>query len=249
MFVSTDFLAIQYGVDERIAKFFVDREPPADNFYWKNKLLYLRFEPGYLFLPLIVDLLYKIGFSKQELLSEEFVQLMEAIGHISAQEEMKRISSTEALRQCAALAKVAGKNSVYLQELSSFFSGEADNIFTTYATGIKALHRGDLFLFAMAALSAEPAVYRNGVRLWFALISSLLLQDDAEDIQADIKNNDENAFVEMGIDDAGIEQIKELVKHNLQLLATVNKTMANKIDQQLINMFNKPHFQQFYKRN
>ncbi len=56
MFISTGYLGIQYGVDNNIAKFFVDREPPANNLYWKDKYLYLRPSPGYLFIPLIVDI-------------------------------------------------------------------------------------------------------------------------------------------------------------------------------------------------
>ena len=68
MFISTDFLAIKFGVDDAIARFFVDREPPANNLYWKDKLLYLRPAPGYLFIPLIVDLLFKIGIERQQLL-------------------------------------------------------------------------------------------------------------------------------------------------------------------------------------
>jgi hypothetical protein len=56
MFVSAGFLGIQYGVDDKIGKFFVDRDPPAENLYWKDKLMYLRVEPGWLFIPLIVEL-------------------------------------------------------------------------------------------------------------------------------------------------------------------------------------------------
>src|SRR4051794_25269752 len=100
MFISADYLSIGYGVGNAIARFFVDREPPADNLYWKGKLLYLRPTPGYLFIPLIVDLLYKLNISKQQLMSEEFVSTMERIGHISALEETNQITSAEAVQQC-----------------------------------------------------------------------------------------------------------------------------------------------------
>ncbi len=76
MFISADFLAIQYGVDDAIAKFFVDRKPPENNLYWKGKELYLRKEPGWLFIPLIVDLLFRLGIPKQQLLSSKFIELI-----------------------------------------------------------------------------------------------------------------------------------------------------------------------------
>ena len=31
MFISTNYLVINYGVDEKIARFFVDSEPPVEN--------------------------------------------------------------------------------------------------------------------------------------------------------------------------------------------------------------------------
>lgn len=99
MFISADFLGITYGVDDKIARFFADREPPLDNLYWKGKLLYLRPSPGYLFIPLIVDLLFKLGIDRNQLLSNEFVSTMEMTGHISALEETGQITKAEAIKK------------------------------------------------------------------------------------------------------------------------------------------------------
>lgn len=249
MFVSTDFLAIHYGVDDTIAKFFVDREPPANNLYWHKKLLYLRFEPGFLFLPLIADLFYKAGVSRSQILSEEFIQLMEAIGHISALEETKKITQREAVEQCHELAAKVCLDPEYLTSLGAYFNNDPGNLFQEFTTGFNALHRGDLFLYSICALSVKPGYYQHLVRVWFALISSLLLQDDAEDIDADKKNNDENAFLESGLDSAGMDKITLLVKNNLQYISTLNKTMAAKLDKQMVEMFNKPFFQQHYNQH
>ncbi len=105
MFISANFLAINYGVDDAISRYFVDRQPPANNLYWHQKLMYLRAEPGWLFIPLIVDLLYKAGVDKKQLLSEEFVGLMEQIGHISAEEELRHITKEDALNKYLDLVK------------------------------------------------------------------------------------------------------------------------------------------------
>ena len=39
MFISSAYLSINYGVDDKIATFFVDREPPVNNLYWTGKLI------------------------------------------------------------------------------------------------------------------------------------------------------------------------------------------------------------------
>lgn len=247
MFVSADYLAIHYGVDDAVAKFFTDREPPANNLYWHEKLLYLRFEPGYLFLPLIVDLLLKQGIPRQELLSEKFVGLLEEIGHISAQEETQRINREEAVKLLLKAAAPVSTNDYFLPALLQFIKKE-DSSFTHAHTGIDALHRGDAFLFSLAALPLNEDQYLQSVKIWVALISLLLLMDDAEDVQHDMKNNDENAFVEVGFTEAGLEKIKALVKNNLQLIASLNKTMAIKLDNEVKNVFNKPAFQQLYNQ-
>jgi hypothetical protein len=243
MFLSAGYLAIQYGVDDEIAKFFVDREPPAGNLYWKDKLLYLRFETGYIFIPLIVDLLFKLGVDKKELLCDPFVGLMEDIGHVSALEEANQINKHEALNQCALLAQKAAVNTGYLKVVNEYFLESGDHPFRGFETGFKALHRGDVFLYSLAALHLSPNQYNTVVQYWFALISTLLLLDDAHDIKADELNNDHNAFLEVGLTKDGILQLQALVQRNLQLLQQVNRPLALKLDKQVIDLF-QTHFQQ-----
>ena len=243
MFVSASFLSINYGIDDAIATFFVDRQPPANNLYWHEKLIYLRLDPGWLFIPLITDLLYKAGVDKKQLLSEEFVSLMEQIGHISALEETKQITREEALNQHINLVKTNHKNEVFYNNIVDFMKGGNNNPFSSYATPFKALHRGDAFLFSLCALQFDENLQVKLVQYWFALISTLLLLDDAEDMEVDKTTGDENAFLESGLTRDGIEQVKEMVKQNLQLISGINKIMAIKLDQKFKALTAKAHIQ------
>jgi hypothetical protein len=242
MFVSTGYLSIQYGVNSEIAKFFVDREPPADNLYWKDKLLYLRFETGYIFIPLIVDILFKLGIDKTELLSERFVGLMEDIGHISALEETKQLSREQAIKQCSDRAAQMAVNIELHQLVNAYFLGETNHPFHDVETGIKALHRGDVFLFSLCALNIPSHLYTTIAQYWFALISLLLLMDDAQDVDADVLEQDENAFIEVGLTTKGIEHLKALVQQNLRLIEKVNKSLTHTVDKQIVDLFHL-HFQ------
>ena len=244
MFISSGFLGIQYGVDDKIAKFFADREPPQNNLYWKDKLMYLRADPGWLFIPLIVDLLYKCGIERGQLLSAKFVGLMEDIGHISAMEETSQINHGEAIEACINLVKDDHTNELYLQHLIDFIKGGTNNPYSALATPFKALHRGDYFLFALCALQFDAALETKLVQHWFALISTLLLLDDADDLNDDKKNGSPNAFVESGMQKEGIDKIIQLVSSNLKLIGAINKSMAAKLDQSFVSLQKLPHINQ-----
>ncbi len=248
MFVSTNFLSINYGVDDAIAKFFVDREPPVNNLYWKDKLLYLRPEAGWLFIPLIADLLYKAGVSKEQVTSKEFVGLLENIGHLSAKHELKILSDDELLNNLVLLTQNNHQNASYYNNLLSFMAGKTDNLFTNLATPFKALHRGDAFLFALCALNFPDDLQTTLVKYWFALISTLLLLDDAQDIESDRHSNDENAFIESGLTPEGLEKIKALAAKNLRFISAINRSMAATLDKKLISISSTQSIQQLLNK-
>ncbi|MDB5247928.1 MAG: hypothetical protein JWQ40_2322 [Segetibacter sp.] len=241
MFISASFLKINYGIDEMIAAFFVDREPPVDNLYWKGKLLYLRPTPGYLFIPLIVDLLYKLGIDRKQLLSEEFVGVMEQVGHISALEETGEITVDDAIQRCSDLVKDSCKNKRWHSSLLDFLYNGESNFFNPLSIPFKALHRGDLFLFSLSVLEFTSDMGDKIAEYWFALISTLLLLDDVEDIETDTKTGQPNAFLESGFDAAGIETIFEWVRRSVERLATLNQTMAHELHEQFTQLVNQPH--------
>lgn len=232
MFISSEFLAINYGLDDNIARFFVDREPPVDNLYWKGKLLYLRPAPGYLFIPLIVDLLYKLGIDRQQLLSEEFVGTMEQVGHISALEETGQISDKEAIEKCVDVVKDRCRNKDWFNNLIDYLIDKKVNFFINLSSPFKALHRGDMFLFSLCALEFSNELDEKIAQQWFALITTLLLLDDAEDIKADEKTGDANAFLESGLNAEGMLSIKKLISQNLEKIRILNPTMAFQLNKQ-----------------
>jgi hypothetical protein len=246
MFVSTKQLVQTYGIDEEIARFFVNREPPANNLYWNEKLLYLRPSlPGYLFIPLIVDLLYKVGLDKHELLSEVFVTAMEQVGHISVLEETGKISMVEAIKQCEQLVKVKSVNDLWLSNVIRYLEQTEANLFTKLTTPFKSLHRGDIFLFSLSTLAFPETLFEKIAKLWFALISLSLLVDDALDIDNDKEFGDENAYIESGLNTKGLKNIEELVKMSVGIISSINTTMAKELERQHQEIAQQPYIQKF----
>ena len=241
MFISSENLGMQYGINDKIARFYIDREPPANNLYWKDKLLYLRPDVGYIFIPLIADLLYKAGINRDDLLSEDYVCMMEDVGHVAALEEAKKINHSEAIRQCISIGE-KGKNKEWQKQMVAYFTGE-DHPFQKLRAPFSALHRGDYFLFSLSALDFDEPMHKRVLNIWFSLITTLLLLDDAEDIEIDKAAGEENAFLQSGMTAYGIETLKQLVKINLQKIDTLNKVMANRIDSKYIYLLEQPHIQ------
>ncbi|TDH18306.1 hypothetical protein EXU57_23925 [Segetibacter sp. 3557_3] len=240
MFVSANFLAINYGVDDTIAKFFTDRQPPANNLYWKDKLMYLRPEIGWLFIPLIVDLLYKSGIPREHLLSEDYVAAMEHIGHISAREEIGEISPQEAVVLATDFVSQKATDEGFLADIVDFVRDGTNNRFKSLSLPFKALHRGDLFLFSLVVLPIQDELEFYVLKCWFALISTLLLLDDADDLELDKANGHENAFIQSGLDQEGVNKIKTLVKTNLAFIAELNRPMASTLDKKFVALSKRP---------
>jgi len=242
MFVSADFLAIQYGIDDAIARFFTDREPPADNLYWKGRQLYVRIETGYIFIPMIVDLFRRLGIPKTTLLGDEYIRLLENIGHITALEEVQRITHAEAIDQCISLTATHHRNQAQYNTIVQFMKGEPSSIVNT--NPYKALHRGDIFLFTLCALDIDDDTFQKAIHYWFALIGLLLILDDADDIETDQQTGDENTFIESGMDVTGIQAISDLVITHLRTIHSINKSMATTLDKKFIRLSEKPLFKQ-----
>ena len=95
------------------------------------------------------------------------------------------------------------------------------------------MHRGDIFLFAFCALEFHDQLMKEIAEQWFALITTLLLMDDAEDIERDIRNGDENAFLESGLTEAGNAKFRRIGnERDLQQLQHINQAMAMQLKEQ-----------------
>jgi hypothetical protein len=89
--------------------------------------MYLRPEPGYLFIPVIVDTLNRIGISRKILLDDNYINLLEQIGHIAALEEANIINKEEAIDKCIVLTKEKAVNKNYYNALLDYMNGGTTN--------------------------------------------------------------------------------------------------------------------------
>lgn len=238
MFTSKDDLKLDYGVDMEIGKFLVDRRVPADNLYWKDRLLYIVPMPGYLFIPLYIDIQFRLGLSKEQLLSEDHLQLVEAILHSAAKLEGETIDFEEHIAECIALTEPVNRNPELLQDLRYYFGGEIQKSTVHLGARYPSLNRADAYLFSLCIFEFDQDVKTALVNAWYALISYYLMIDDLDDLEADYIHQEENAVIEAGLDDNGAKSIEAVFDKCFSTMNEINPVLANHIDykRQVINV-------------
>ncbi len=232
MFVSDSDLKLTYGVDLEIGKTLVDRKVPVDNLYWKERHLYIPPMIGYLFIPVYMDLQYRLGIPKNVLLAEEHLGFVEAILHSAAKEEFSLITPEEHIQECLQLSKTVSKNGSFLQQLSFYFAGQKEKLQEWPGNHLKALNRGDAYLFTLSYFDAPIDVLQNMVSTWRAFIDYYLVLDDLEDLDADYAKGEDNSLLESGIDLAG-DTMRAILRESYTTLHPINPVLSNRIDYEI----------------
>lgn len=230
MFLSNDDLKLAYGVDLQIGKYFVDRIVPRQNSYWEKRHLYIVPQPGYVFIPIYVDLAFRIGIEKDRLLSDAYVSLMEKIMDSAARQEKENIPMQTHIDECISFAREASINPAFLDELINYFSNPTGLNRLGLGSPFPALTRADAFLFSLCSLKFDEQTAYKLVEAWNALMTFFLVKDDLLDIKDDLKNNDANAVLEAGLNDHGAKQIADLLDQSYENMMKYNQVLANRID-------------------
>jgi hypothetical protein len=236
MFLSCDDLKLAYGVDMEIGRFYVDRKVPADNVYWKKRHLYIPPVPGYYFMPIFSDLVYRSGIEKTVILSEDFLGLAEKILDSAGRLEQKEISWEEHITECIELAESKVVNTAFLEDLKTYFSGKKENTSVHLGTPYPSLNRADAYLFALCTISFDQEKKIKLLESWYALMTYFLILDDLVDIKEDFKNNEENALIEAGLSKQGAAIITDMINRSYVNMEKINPVMSNRIDHKRQNL-------------
>lgn len=230
MFLSADDLKLAYGVDMQIARCYVDRSVPQQNAYWEKRHLYIPPVIGYYFMPVFSDLLFRVGVPKSELLSDTYLELAERILDSAAKLERKQITWEVHVDECLAMASGQCQNLEMLEDLTYYFKGDRSLSSVKLGTAYPSLNRADTYLCSLCCISFTADIRHRVVEAWYALMTYFLILDDLADIREDILNREENAMVEAGLTDKGVEIITGMIDESHDRMQLINPVMANRID-------------------
>jgi hypothetical protein len=240
MFLSKDDLKLAYGVDMLIGETYVNRPVPQDNLYWKNRKIYVPSAPGYTFMPIFSDLLYRCGADRQQLLGEDFLQVSESILHSAALLEHKQLDWEAHVAEVIALVAPGVIDRKLFEELKAY-AGKSHPLKTgdeRLGTSFPSLNRADSYLFSLVIINNPSFDVSKAIRAWYALMTYFLILDDLADIREDLLNGEENVLIDAGLDETGAEKVMEMIDESIATMNLVNPVMANRIEHKksLINL-------------
>lgn len=231
------------GVDPEIAAFFVDRKVPADNAYWKGRLLYVARGTGYLFIPLFFDLQFKSGLPKTTILDGTYVSRMESILDLAAKYEFGQMEFREHISRIAEMVQPHLQNAALFNELNEYFGQPELQPLGRVGTDNPALNRGDALLYLLTTIPMPERVLEGILRSWYMLVPSFLLMDDLMDLKEDRIKGEENALSHYGYDPAGVREAIRTVERNFEGLASISPKLGGFFQTALDNKKRTPYFQ------
>lgn len=226
MFISTRFLSDKLGIDKDIATFFVDRDVPAGNRYWKDRLLYISRGNGFLFIPVVYDFLFKLGVSKDVFFESGHVERMEAILHSAGKVEYDLLSGEEHLKECYATMEGHVANAWLWEALEVYFNQHHGKPTQDLGLALLPLNRADTFLFSLCDLGLDIDITRSFLTYWYALMSSFLMMDDVMDYEDDIKQGEENSVTFLGEGKEALLKAIEILRKDFDTLANINPSLG-----------------------
>ncbi len=227
MFISATQLNRGMGVDMNIARFFVDRDPPKNNSFWKDRLLYIGFGNGYVSIPVYYDLLFRIGITLDQLLSEDHILLMEQIMHWAILQEREEISMQEEMIAIRELLKDRVKDQKYFDGLNTYLDQPILKPMGSFGLKNPALNRADVFLYVLCDLDLTENQRELAIKFWYALHPTYLIIDDLRDYEKDKQDGEENVLMEWNDKSARFHYAMDMVKSNCKILQRVNPVLAD----------------------
>lgn len=228
-------LADEFGVDDEIAAFFADRKPPVDNLFWKGKYVYLSNSLGYIIIPLLVDVQYRLGVEKSLLLNEKHVRLMEDGFDWMAKYEAKLIMYEAFIGRCKTLFEPAVVNQDFFHDLLSYLNS-GNTAHYPLGSPVQALNRADAFFFTLCDTPMDDEVLRRIVKAWSYIKVNALILDDMNDLESDRLEGEENSIIELGDDEAAIGRLQAMFDENVKFLAAINARLAQYLDKGLAQL-------------
>jgi hypothetical protein len=232
MFLTKDDLKLAYGVDIKIAQQFVDREVPIGNLYWENRKIYLPGAPGYIFMPLFFDVLFRCGADKDLILADGFFHLSESILNSAAHLEHNKIDWYTHLGDVCNLIKPYVKREELFYEIKKYLESHplVKHGGSRLGTNYPSLNRADTYLFLVSCIPHGRFNEDKAIKGWYALITYFLILDDLADIKEDLKSGEQNVLMDAGLNQNGLSIISSMIDNSHNEMMLINPVMANRID-------------------
>jgi hypothetical protein len=216
------YLECDLGVDQSIIELLCKRPVPKNNEYWKGRNTYLSKSPGYLFIPILLDLFLKS--KSNQPLSEEYLQLIERILHHAARQERTEVSYSLLDLDCQNILRLIGIGD---NEIKKIETDLVNRPFSLFPPKYKSLHRANSYLYSAVLF---PNDYDLIFAHWESVMPLLLFLDDLTDLHDDIATQAENCLLDSPNIENNFFELYPLFTESIKPLQKVNIKIYKELD-------------------
>jgi hypothetical protein len=218
------YLETNLGIDRNVIESLCNREVPANNEYWKGRTSFLSQSPGYLFIPILLDLFLKSDLDPC-VLSESHLLLIEDILNSAARQEAQKITYVQHHEECKTILHRFGISD---QEILKIEQGLVKRPFRLFPSKFKSLQRANTYLYSGALF---PNDYDLIFHVWECVMPLFLFMDDLTDLSEDIVIQSENCLLDSDDVENSFFILHPLMAESIKPLEKINDCLYEELNQ------------------
>lgn len=225
-----NYLKKDLGIHPDVVELLCTRQVPENNAYWKRRKNYLSQSPGYLFIPIHLDLLLRSNVG-ESVLSETHLLLIEKILHSAACQEAGNITYFQHHEECRKILQEAG---IAEGEIRKIEASLINRPFTLFPEKYTSLRRANSFLYSAALF---PNHYDLLFHYWECVMPLFLFLDDLTDLAEDLANKAENCLLDSSSVENNFFALHSIIAESIIPLEVVHSKLyqeLNKLRQEAV---------------
>lgn len=216
------YLKTDLGIHKNTIEFLCNRQVPKNNEYWKGRKDFISRSPGYLFIPILLDLFLKSNLGAA-VLSELHILLIEEILHSAARQESGRITHLQHHQECE---EILYRNGISQEEITSV-ERLVNRPFTHFPAKYKSLQRANSYLYSTVLF---PNDYDLIFIYWESIMPLFLFLDDLTDLPEDLATHSENSLLDSPNLENNFFTLHPLIAESIKPVEKINGVLYKELN-------------------
>lgn len=217
------YLETELGIHKNVIEFLCNRQVPKNNEYWRGRKNFISQSPGYLFIPILLDLFLKSNLGAA-VLSELHLLLIEEILHSAARQESGSITYANHHQECKRILHSIG---ISAEEITRIEQSLVNRPFTLFPGTYKSLRRADSYLYSAILF---PNNYDLIFSYWESIMPLLLFLDDLTDLAEDLASHAENSLLDSPNYENNFFTLHPLVAESIKPVEKINGVLYKELN-------------------
>lgn len=217
------YLETDLGIQKNVIEFLCNRQVPKNNEYWKGRKDFISRSPGYLFIPILLDLFLKENLGVA-VLSELHLLLIEEILHSAARQESGSITYVNHHQECKGILHSIG---ISTEEIIKIEQSLVNRPFTLFPDNYKSLRRANSYLYSAVLF---PKDYDLIFSYWESIMPLFLFLDDLTDLPEDLATNSENSLLDSPNLENNFFTLHPLIAESIKPVEKINGTLYKELN-------------------